>query len=103
MAPAAAPPRHNLPALPTSLVGRENDVADVERLLSTARLVTLTGTGGIGKTRLALEVATGAAARFPDGARLVELAALSDPALVPQAVATVVGVEKPGRGHAARS
>ena len=94
MAPAAAPPRHNLPAQITSLVGREQDVADVDRLLSAARLVTLTGPGGIGKTRLALEVATGAAARFRDGAWLVELAALADAALVPQAVATALGVRE---------
>ena len=66
-------------------------------MLAGARLVTLTGAGGIGKTRLALQAAAGLLADYPDGVWLVELAPLSDPALVPQAVATALGVrETPG-------
>ncbi len=66
-------------------------------MLSKARLVTLTGSGGCGKTRLALQAAEEALKRFADGAWLVELASLADPALSPQAVATVFGLkEEPG-------
>jgi predicted ATPase/DNA-binding CsgD family transcriptional regulator/DNA-binding XRE family transcriptional regulator len=96
-----APPRSvagNLPTPPTSFIGRERELAEVRRLLGQARLVTLTGAGGVGKTRLALEVARSVQADYPDGVWLVELAALADPALVPQAVATALGVpEQPGR------
>jgi non-specific serine/threonine protein kinase len=88
----------NLPAPVTSFVGREREIEEVERLLTTTRLLTLTGTGGCGKTRLGLEVAAQASDAFADGVWLVELAALSDPALVPQAVASAVGArEVPGR------
>jgi non-specific serine/threonine protein kinase len=88
----------NLPVAVTSLIGREREAAEVGRLLATTRLLTLTGTGGVGKSRLALEVARAAAGDYPDGAWLVELAPLADPALVPQAVARALGVaESPGR------
>ena len=91
-------PRHNLPAALSSFVGRDQDQARVLALLENARLMTLTGAGGVGKTRLALRVAAAAMARYPDGAWLVELAALSDPVLVPGAVAQALGVrEEPGR------
>ena len=98
----AAPPADGagpqLPARLTSFVGREGEVDEVRAQLGRERLVTLTGPGGAGKTRLALEVAALAIGDFPDGARLVELAPLSDPGLVPQAVAAVLGVrEGPGR------
>ena len=94
--PPAAPPT-NLPLALTSFIGRERDLAAIRDLLAATRLLTLTGAGGIGKTRLALQVAGGAAPAFPDGAWLVELGALTDPALVPQAVATALGVrEQPG-------
>ena len=73
-----------------SFVGREAEIAEVSDALEGARLVTIVGPGGIGKTRLALRVASGLAADFPDGVRLAELAALADPALVPQAVATAL-------------
>jgi len=88
----------NLPIPLTAFIGREHEIAEVRRLLGTARLLTLTGTPGVGKTRLALEVAAGLDEAFPDGVWLVELAPLADPDLVPQAVATVLGVrEQPGR------
>jgi len=89
---------HNLPASLTSFIGRERAVADLRARLGGVRLLTLTGAGGCGKTRLALEVATGLLDRCPDGVWLVELAGLADPGLVPQAVAAAVGVrELPGR------
>jgi predicted ATPase/DNA-binding SARP family transcriptional activator len=95
--PVATPPRlHNLPTPLTSLIGRERAISTVAELLHSARLLTLTGPGGCGKTRLALAVAAELAAgdRYPDGVWLVELAALADPALVPGAVAGVLGVRE---------
>jgi predicted ATPase/DNA-binding SARP family transcriptional activator/DNA-binding CsgD family transcriptional regulator len=89
---------HNLPASLTSFVGREYEMLEAKRLLSMTRLLTLTGAGGSGKTRLALEVARDLLGTYPNGVWLVELASLSDPTLVPQAVATTLGVrEQPGR------
>jgi predicted ATPase/DNA-binding SARP family transcriptional activator len=89
---------NNIPASLTSFVGRRHERSEVEGLLRSARLLTLTGIGGCGKTRLALEVAGGLASAYPDGVRLVELAPLSEAALVPQAVADALGVrEEPGR------
>ncbi|MBA2447791.1 MAG: AAA family ATPase, partial [Chloroflexi bacterium] len=94
----AAARRHNLPAQLTSFVGRERDTAEVARLLSTARLVTLTGAGGIGKTRLALEVAATTLARFGDGVWLAELAPLTDQRLVAATVLAALGArEEPDR------
>jgi predicted ATPase len=85
--------RHaGLPAEVSSLVGRGPQIAAIMEGLRTARVVTLTGPGGCGKTRLALRAATLAADRFGDGARLVELASLTDPALVPAAIAEALGV-----------
>ena len=72
---------NNLPLQLTSFVGREHEIAEVERLLAGTRLLTLTGSGGAGKTRLALEVAGGLLREFADGVWLVELAPLSDPLL----------------------
>jgi non-specific serine/threonine protein kinase len=99
---ATAGPPTNLPISLTSFIGREREIAEVTRLLagppSESRLLTLTGAGGCGKTRLALRVAGEALGDFPDGVWLVELAALADPALVAGAVAMAVGVrEVPGR------
>ncbi|HET8631361.1 MAG TPA: helix-turn-helix domain-containing protein, partial [Thermomicrobiales bacterium] len=91
---AAGRPRHNLPAPLTSFVGREDAVAEVAALLAGARLVTLTGAGGVGKTRLALAVAAGLVDESPGGVWLVELAPLAVPALVPQAVAAALGVRE---------
>jgi len=82
----------------SSFVGRRHDVTEVRRLLSTSRLVTLTGPGGVGKTRLALEVANAVRRSFPDGIVLVELDQVSDPALVANTVAVAVGLrEQSGR------
>src|SRR5207237_2848216 len=73
-------------------------IAEVKQLLGTTRLLTLTGSGGCGKTRLALQVAADLLEEYPDGVWLAELAALADPALVPQTVAAALGVrEEPGR------
>ena len=84
---AAAGGRHNLLLARTSFIGRERETLDVKRLLSMTRLLTLTGVGGSGKTRLAIEVAKDLVEAYPDGAWLVELASLSQGELVPQAVA----------------
>jgi predicted ATPase/DNA-binding CsgD family transcriptional regulator/transcriptional regulator with XRE-family HTH domain len=87
----------HLPIALTSFVGREREVAEVRRLLGATRLLTLTGAAGCGKTRLAIEVAGGLRQSYADGVRLIELAELSDPALVSHAVAVAVGVrERPG-------
>ncbi|MFN0027204.1 MAG: ATP-binding protein [Acidimicrobiales bacterium] len=82
----------NLPVQSANLVGRELAVKDLAALIPAHRLVTLTGVGGVGKTRLAVQVAAELAGDFPDGVWLVELAPIGDPAAVPSAVATVLGV-----------
>src|SRR5258706_2550110 len=90
--------KHNLPYQLTSFVGREQEIAQLKELVAANRLVTLTGAGGAGKTRLAIEVASRLVDAFADGVWLVELAALSDPRLVPQAVAKALEVkEQPAR------
>ena len=95
--PAAPPPaRHNLPAPLTSFLGRGQDLARVERLLGEARLVTLTGTGGTGKTRLALEAGARVTGRFRDGVWLAELAGVADPELVGAQVMGALGVRQAG-------
>ncbi len=83
----------NLPHPVSRFIGRDQEVATVVEELEHHRLVTLTGPGGIGKTRLALEVATCAAAKQADGAWLIHLAGVSDPALVPQAVIDALGID----------
>jgi predicted ATPase/class 3 adenylate cyclase/Tfp pilus assembly protein PilF len=95
---------HNLPQQLTSFIGREREIEELRALLdgsaetSSPRLVTLLGPGGCGKTRLALQVAADLLDAYRDGVWQVELAALTDPTLVPQAVASAVGVrEEPGR------
>ena len=93
-----APSPHNLPVARTSFVGREREVVEVKRLLAMTGLLSLTGPGGSGKTRLAVELARDLIGSYPDGVWLVELAPLSDPALVPGTVAGVLGVrEQPNR------
>src|SRR5918993_333652 len=87
-----------VPAPPTRLVGREQEVAALCARLrrEEVRLLTLTGPGGVGKTRLALAVAVGAADDFPDGGTFVPLAPVGDPALVPSAIITALGVRDVG-------
>jgi predicted ATPase/class 3 adenylate cyclase len=88
----------NLPLQLTSFVGREEEIAEVERLLDQTRLLTLTGPGGSGKTRLALQAAGRLLTRFRDGSCFVDLSPVTDPALVPAAVAGALGVpEDPAR------
>jgi len=89
---------NNLPQQLTSFIGREKEIAEIGALLAKARLLTLTGSGGSGKTRLCLQAAAESLEQFPDGAWFVELAPLVNPDLVPQTVATVLGVtEEPGK------
>ncbi|MBI1880268.1 MAG: helix-turn-helix domain-containing protein, partial [Chloroflexi bacterium] len=108
--PNSAPtPLHNLPFQLTSFIGREKEMAEIKRVLipfssqgsgagvqgeGGTRLVTLTGPGGTGKTRLALQVAAGTLTSFSAGVRLIELASLADPVLVPQTVATSIGLHE---------
>ena len=90
--------RHNLPRQLTSFVGRRREIAEISDLMDRSQLVTLSGAGGCGKTRLALEVAAEVGSRYPHGAWWVALAPLSEPALIPQAVASALGIhEQPGR------
>jgi predicted ATPase/class 3 adenylate cyclase len=90
---------NNLPQQLTSFIGREREQAEIAKTLGRSRLVTLHGVGGIGKTRLSLQVAADLLHHFPDGVWLIELAPLRDAQLVPQAVATALGVrEEPGVG-----
>ena len=89
---------NNLPQQPTPFVGREQALADVTKQLLDSRLLTLVGIGGLGKTRLSLEVGGRLLEQFLDGVWFVDLASLSDPALVPQSIAFVLGVkEEAGR------
>src|ERR687897_1388855 len=90
-------PSHNLPSELSSFVGREEELTEVKRLLENNRLLTLTGSGGCGKTRLALAAARKVVERCENGVWMVELASLAEPSLVPQAVAFTLGVrERPG-------
>jgi predicted ATPase/class 3 adenylate cyclase len=91
----------NLRLITTSLIGRDAEVADVQAALRAHRLVTLTGVGGVGKTRLALEVASELAGEFVDGVWVLELAAVTDPAAVADAAAAVLGItQQPGKSVA---
>jgi predicted ATPase/class 3 adenylate cyclase len=88
----------NLRPATTSFIGRESEVAEVQAAVKAHRLVTLTGVGGVGKTRLATEIAARLADEFPDGVWIFELAAVTDPATVPDAVAAVLGItQQPGK------
>ena len=90
IAPAGA---HNLPVAVTRMIGREDAVAALLSRLSLERLVTIVGPGGVGKSTVALAVAERLIAGYEHGVWLVDLAPLSDPRLVPSAVATVLGLE----------
>ncbi|MGW0945444.1 ATP-binding protein [Streptomyces sp. NPDC002623] len=86
----------NLPAAVTSFVGRRRELAELRRLLRTTRLLTLTGMGGIGKTRLALETVAGREKSYPGGVWLVDLAPVHDTTAVPSAVTNALGLPDPG-------
>jgi predicted ATPase/class 3 adenylate cyclase len=87
---------NNLPQQVSSFVGRERELAEVRTLFQKSRLITLVGVGGLGKTRLSLHVGANLLDDYPDGVWLVELAPLTDRGLVPQAVASVLGVREEG-------
>jgi len=96
-------PAGNLPVALTSFVGRRSEIAGIRRLLGTVRLLTLTGVGGLGKTRLALESAGLSRRAFADGVWLVDLAAVQDPSAVASTVARALGLPDQGpRWPAAR-
>jgi predicted ATPase/class 3 adenylate cyclase len=97
--PADFPPLRSLESLPNNLplqvtlfLGREKDVMDIERRLAKTRLLTLVGTGGVGKTRLSLQIGADVLDQYEDGVWLVELAPILDPDLIPGAMATIFGV-----------
>ena len=93
------PPLSNMPEQLTSFIGREREIVEIKKRLTMTRLLTLTGAGGCGKTRIALEVAKSVSDQYPDGAWFVDLSPLADSALLPQAVASALGVwEVPDRG-----
>ena len=85
---------NNLPVTLTTFVGRESDAADVKRLIEGARMLTVTGAGGCGKTRLVLEVAADLVDRFPEGLWWIDLASVADPALLASTVASCLGVSQ---------
>jgi predicted ATPase/class 3 adenylate cyclase len=89
---------HNLPVQLTSFIGREQEMEAIKKLLSGTHLLTLTGAGGAGKTRLSLQVAADLIDEFPDGVWFVELAPLTDPGLIPQTVASLLGLREEA-GH----
>lgn len=89
---------NNLPAFLSNFIGREREMLQVKQLLASNRMLTLTGPGGCGKTRLAVEVATHTIDDYPDGTWLIELAPISDPRLVPQALAQVLAVHEESSG-----
>jgi predicted ATPase/DNA-binding CsgD family transcriptional regulator len=89
-----------LPRPLSSFVGRRREIEELKRVLSGARLLTLTGPGGCGKTRLAVEVASEVSSRFPDGIGFVDLAPVQDPATVPETVATGLGLSRQARFEA---
>lgn len=88
--------RHKIPIPLTSFVGRKEELKEVVALLATSRLVTLTGSGGVGKTRLSIEVASEVLGQFPDGIWFLDLAPLNDPALIPNTLGELVGLRESG-------
>ncbi|MBI1743002.1 tetratricopeptide repeat protein [Candidatus Acetothermia bacterium] len=89
-----SPLRHSLPRSISSFVGRKREVSELKQLLSKTDLLTVTGIGGCGKTRLALSVATALAPEYADGIGWIELAALTEAELIPQAIASVLGLRE---------
>jgi predicted ATPase/class 3 adenylate cyclase len=87
--------RHNLPAPTTSFIGREREKAEIKQAISAHRLITLTGSGGTGKTRLSLQVAADLLDHFADGVWFVELAPLTDPSLIPQTILSALEASEP--------
>src|SRR5438105_2784510 len=88
------PSPNNLPEQLTSFIGREREIAEIKRLLTATRLLTITGIGGAGKTRLSLRVAADLVDDYPGGVWFVDLAQLQDPTLLPQAVASALGIRE---------
>jgi non-specific serine/threonine protein kinase len=95
---AAARPPHNLPAPTTTFVGRERELDDLDELLAAHRLVTLTGAGGSGKTRLSIELARRCLLRFPDGVRQVSLGPVEHAERIPSALADALGISESSEG-----
>ncbi len=89
----------NLPLQMTEFVGRDEELAAISKLLGRSRLVTLTGTGGVGKTRLALQAAAAALPHFEDGAWFVDLAPIDDETFVASEVATTMGLPEHRQGN----
>ncbi len=92
--PFPAKPKHNLSAQLTSFIGREKETIEIEDALRKNRLVTLTGTGGTGKTRLSMQVAVNLLDQYPDGIWFIELASLTDPNIIPQTILTTLGISE---------
>ena len=90
--PGAVPTPNNLPSHLTTFVGRERELGEIRRLLQRARLLTVTGPGGCGKTRLVVQAAAEVVHRYPDGVWFVDLGPVSDPLVVPRAVAAALGI-----------
>jgi predicted ATPase/class 3 adenylate cyclase/DNA-binding XRE family transcriptional regulator len=89
---------NNLPLQLTSFIGREREIEEIRQLLTSARLITLTGAGGTGKTRLAIEVARTIGDQYPDGVWVVDFAVLPEPSLIWQSIASILAVrEEPNR------
>ena len=93
LVPGIRTTNHNLPAQLTSFIGREAEIKKIKQLLNTSRLITLTGSGGCGKTRLAVEAVSGLLEVFPDGIWFVDLASISDSLQIPHAIAAVLGIQ----------
>ena len=92
---------NNLPIHLTSFIGRENEIAEVKQELESHRLVTLTGSGGTGKTRLSLQVAAGSVEKFNHGVWFIELAPLTDPDLIPPTILSTIGIQEQPRQNPA--
>jgi DNA-binding winged helix-turn-helix (wHTH) protein len=90
-----APSRHNLPRSVEALIGRDRELSQLQGLVAEHRLITVTGPGGVGKSRLVIDASWASLERFADGVWLVELAALADGGLVPSAITAALGIAVP--------